>query len=252
MDLQTYLNRKYAREREEQNRIAGQRTLCMQCLRPDSACFCRFIRPFSTRTRFIFLMHPREARKEKTGTGRLAHLCLRNSEIHIGTDFSGDDFLDTILHSPKLFPLLLYPGDSSIPLSSFPWKELSGEKRSPCIFIPDGTWALAKKIWTRNPVLQALPRIALTPQKTSQFFIKRQPRVDCLSTIETVHCYLEECRRLGIESLKKEHDLLLDIFQRMVNHQLACAEDPDKEGYRRNTRPLPRKIRIKHPSRSLF
>ena len=252
MDIQTYISRKNDREKQEQNRMAAQRTLCLRCLRPESACFCRFIRPFPTRSRFIFLMHPKEARKEKNGTGRLAHLCLQNSELLVGTDFSGDNSLETILHSPELIPLLLYPGAASIPLSSFPWKKYPGEKRQPCIIIPDGTWALAKKIWTRNPSLQALPQIALTPSNTSEFFFKRQPRLDCLSTIETVHCYLEECRHLGIESLEREHDLLLDVFQRMVNHQLSCAEDPDREGYRRDSRPHPRKTRIKHHSRSPF
>ncbi|MBU4253587.1 MAG: DTW domain-containing protein [Acidobacteria bacterium] len=250
MDLQTYIQRKKTRNTEEESRWAALRTLCPRCLRPESACFCRIIQPFNTRTRFIFLMHPLEARKEKNGTGRLAHLCLQNSEIRVGTDFSSDLILEALIHSPDRVPLLLYPGPQSTPLPSFPWKEKLADEKTPCIFLPDGTWALAKKIFARNPILQTLPRIALNPSQSSQFFIKRQPRLDCLSTIETVYQYLEECRRLGIETIQKEHALLLDVFRRMVNFQLACAEDPNREGYRRDSCPRPRTTRIKHHSRS--
>ncbi|MCJ7679153.1 MAG: DTW domain-containing protein, partial [Candidatus Aminicenantes bacterium] len=205
MDLQTYIQRKNARNAEEENRRAALRTLCPRCLYPEVSCFCSTIQPFNTRTRFIFLMHPKEARKEKNGTGRLAHLCLQNSEIRIGTDFSSDLTLEALIHSPERVPLLLYPDPQSTPLASYPWKEKLKGGKIPCIFLPDGTWSLAKKIRTRNPILQTLPRIALNPPHPSQFFIKRQPRLDCLSTIETVYQYLEECRHLGIEPIQKEH-----------------------------------------------
>ncbi len=33
-----------------------------------------------TRTRFVFLMHPKEYKHEKAATGRLTHLCLRRSD----------------------------------------------------------------------------------------------------------------------------------------------------------------------------
>jgi DTW domain-containing protein YfiP len=35
-----------------------------------------------TRTRFVFLMHPKEFKKERANTGRLTHLCLAESVIH--------------------------------------------------------------------------------------------------------------------------------------------------------------------------
>ena len=37
-----------------------------------------------TRTRFVFLMHPKEFKQEKAATGRLTHLCLVRSEVHKG------------------------------------------------------------------------------------------------------------------------------------------------------------------------
>ena len=48
---------------------------------------CGSITPMETRTRFVFLMHPKEFKQEKAGTGRLTHLCLKNSEILVGVGF---------------------------------------------------------------------------------------------------------------------------------------------------------------------
>mgnify|MGYP001544593586 FL=1 len=44
-----------------------------------------------TATRFVFLMHPKEFKQEKAATGRLTHLCLPNSELHVGIGFDGDE-----------------------------------------------------------------------------------------------------------------------------------------------------------------
>ena len=41
---------------------------------------CEHIKPFLTKTKFCLLMHPKEAKKEKTGTGRATHRFLKNSD----------------------------------------------------------------------------------------------------------------------------------------------------------------------------
>ena len=56
---------------------------CYHCFRPKETCYCKDILPFDTEIHFVFLMHPKEAYKQKTGTGRLASLSLKNSEILI-------------------------------------------------------------------------------------------------------------------------------------------------------------------------
>ena len=61
---------------------------CYRCFRAKSVCFCNEINPISTRSNFFILMHPKEARKERVGTGRLAHLALKSSEIMIDQTFN--------------------------------------------------------------------------------------------------------------------------------------------------------------------
>ena len=64
---------------------------CLKCFRPISHCLCEYAKPeIDSGIKFVFLMHPKEARKQRTGTGRLSHIALKDSEILVGLDFSKD------------------------------------------------------------------------------------------------------------------------------------------------------------------
>jgi DTW domain-containing protein len=71
----------------------------------------------ATRTRFVFLMSPKEFKEEKAGTGRLTHLCLPNSELHMGKGFEHDEAVRALLADPANFCVLLYPGRDALNLS---------------------------------------------------------------------------------------------------------------------------------------
>ncbi|HWL18002.1 MAG TPA: DTW domain-containing protein, partial [Opitutus sp.] len=47
------------------------RETCYRCFWPKPLCWCGSIVPMETRTRFVFLMHPKEFKQEKAATGRL-------------------------------------------------------------------------------------------------------------------------------------------------------------------------------------
>ena len=63
------------------------RITCYLCFWPKALCWCQSITPMATLTKFVFLMHPKEFKREKAATGRLTHLCLTNSEIRCGIEF---------------------------------------------------------------------------------------------------------------------------------------------------------------------
>ena len=138
-------------------------------------------------------MHPKEARKNKTGTGRISHLYLNNSEIIVGVDFDENKRFNDLINDENLLPFVLYPGESSyqVDKQAIP-KEMSnilkeGKKR-PVVFILDGTWPCAKKMMMINLKLHDLPRLSFSPSPDlkSQFTIKHQPSPVCLSTIESI------------------------------------------------------------------
>jgi DTW domain-containing protein YfiP len=76
---------------------------CLRCRRPRSDCYCSVISPFESEPRFIILSQPREA-KHRLGTGRMAHLCLANSELFQGVDFSDDDRVNREIGDPRIVP----------------------------------------------------------------------------------------------------------------------------------------------------
>jgi DTW domain-containing protein YfiP len=190
-----------------------------------------------TRTRFVFLMHPKEYKEEKAGTGRLTHLCLPNSEIHMGTGFDGDEAVQALIRDPANFPVLLYPGKDALNLSAANELQVSGlrfqvSQKSLVVFLLDATWSGARKMLRLSPSLQRLPRIMFTPSAPSRYLIKQQPVEGCLSTLEAVHELLAVLERTGLDRYPDPAQLL-GIFQRMQDFQIRCAADPSRGGYRR-------------------
>jgi DTW domain-containing protein YfiP len=200
-------------------------------------------------------MHPREARKERNGTGRLAHICLRESRIQVGVDFSCHPEVNRLIQDPDHYAFILYPGKDALNIQNFPFARLSEERKRPLMFVLDGTWTAAKKMMKLSRNLHHLPRYSIHPYQSSRFLIKRQPHPTCLSTIESIYYYLEEAVAQDFEDLKKQHQVLLDILQQMVAFQLECTKSSEREGYRRNTSKSlkdQRFITRKNPRRTFF
>ncbi len=189
----------------------------------------------ATRTRFVFLMHPKEFKEEKAGTGRLTHLCLPNSELHMGKGFDDHEAVQTLIRDRSNYPVLLYPGPKAVNLSeSDQASAFSGQlqARRLVVFLLDATWSGARKMLRLSPSLQRLPRLMFTPSAPSRYIIKQQPVEGCLSTLEAVHELLAVLTRTGLDRYEDPAQLL-GLFQRMQDFQISCAADPNRAGYRR-------------------
>ncbi len=192
----------------------------------------------ATRTKFVLLMHPKEWKQEKAGTGRLTHLCLADSELHMGIAFDEQAAVSALLHDPQYLPMLLYPGPEALNLSlpAPPLPDLGGRRL--LVLILDGTWSCARKMLKLSPSLQRLPRLMFTPTAPSRFVIKQQPQAGCLSTLEAVHELLLALERHGLDAYPDQAQLL-GLFQRMQDFQIRCATDPTLPGYRRQAYSAP-------------
>jgi DTW domain-containing protein len=200
------------------NKQPGERDRCLVCNRSRATCFCGFVKPFPTATRFVILMHPKEFKRQKTGTGRLTGLALKNSEIIMGSDFSENKRLISLLEDGSSFPVVLFPGPGSRDLADEKFSVPVGKKL--VIIVIDGTWRMADSIYKKNRLLQGLPRIRFTPSEKSRLVFKRQPRLECLSTIEAVHAVLDLLDQAGLEELRGSHKSLLESLDRLVEFQL--------------------------------
>jgi len=73
------------------------RSVCYNCYRPQTSCMCSYITPIETNTRFVILMHPKEFKKTKNGTGHFTNLSLKNCESYVGIDYTTHTALKTII-----------------------------------------------------------------------------------------------------------------------------------------------------------
>jgi DTW domain-containing protein len=206
--------------------------MCYRCFWPQALCWCPTLRPIEMRTRFVFLMHPKEYKREKTGTGRLTHLCLPNSELHMGIAFDDHADVQALCDDPRNFPVLLYPGAQARNLSNGDLTPADLGGRQLVVFLLDATWSGARKMLRVSPRLQRLPRIMFTPAAPSRFVIKQQPQAGCLSTLEAVHELAMALERSGLDRYPQPEQLL-GIFHRLQDFQIRCAADPSRPGYRR-------------------
>lgn len=229
----------YHRLRRE--RLSSQippRELCYVCWRPKGFCYCGKIRKTALGLRFAILIHPIEE-KRPIATGRMAHLCLENSLLIEGDDFTNHDEVNALLENPAYHPIVLYPGPGSVDLSTQSVSErrkLFPEGKTPLIIVIDGTWNTARQTMWRSWNLQQLPSIRFTPPTPSRIRVRHQPERHCYTTIEAIH-HVIDLLDAGENASGRPHDNLLDVLDYMVGLQLKFAG----EGKRRDEGPRMRR-----------
>lgn len=158
------------------------------------------------------LQHPRE-RHVAIGTAHMASLCLTNSELHVGVDWSRSAPFLRALADPERRPILLYPGEGSIDIVRAP------PPGPVTLVVVDGTWSQTKKVVRTNPVLSALPRYAFVPPTPSEYRIRKEPDAASVATIEAlVHALT------ALEGGAARFESLLAPFRAMIDFQLECEE----------------------------
>lgn len=196
---------------------------CYRCFRPVSSCYCEDIVPVDPGVKFAFLMHPREAYRQKTGTGRLASLSLVGSEIIVGIDFTDNARLNALIADPAYAPFVLYPADNARFTDSPEFRaEIGG--RTLLVIVIDATWFFAKKMLKASKNLHALPALSFVAPYRSRFEFKAQPHPACLSTIESAYYLVNELRTAGIARAEADPEPLMTVFRKMIDFQLACEQ----------------------------
>ncbi len=195
-----------------------KRTVCYDCYRPSSSCMCQYITPIKTKTRFVILMHPKEFRHTKNGTGHFTNLSLTNCELHVGIDFSNHKKINEILNNPNNKCYVIYPSENSIILNK---NSIKQNHKNTVLFLIDATWPCSRTMLAKSKNLDNLEKVSFTHTKTSVFKFKKQPKEYCLSTIESTLCLLELLNKNGDEELEaKALNNFLLPFEKMVEFQL--------------------------------
>jgi DTW domain-containing protein YfiP len=205
---------------------------CASCGKPQDLCVCETIaNGLEHRTRILILQHPQESDRI-LGSARLAQLCLPGAKLKIGLSWPN---LAKALGEPKeaVHPsrwAVLHlgsgiktgaPGKRLRPGLHFVSKsgqEIDGPTEPLEGFVVlDGTWSQAKALWWRNAWLLKLRRAILVPQSPSLYKeLRKEPRRECLSTIETI---AETLQALG--EPERTVQALRDTFSSLLERQRA-------------------------------
>lgn len=203
------------------------REKCYNCYRPKSSCMCGYINKIDTNTKFVLLMHPKEFKKTKNGTGHFTHISLPNSSLFIGIDFNTHLEINEMINNSNNNCFVLYPHTNSIKLNDV---NIQQENKTNIIFIIDSTWPCSKKILAVSKNINKLPKISFEHTKSSEFKIKTQPNPYCLSTIESTLCVLELLNYHNIEQIESsKFESFLEPFTQMVEYQVNCATQPGRK-----------------------
>jgi DTW domain-containing protein YfiP len=205
-------------------------------------------------------MHPKETRN-RVGTGRMAHLILKNSLLIEGISFDENPKVQKILNDPEILSLILYPGSKALNLDDVGtlmkagnrdyrenegkelWLQLERIQKHPShkivLFVIDATWPLAKKMMRLSSCLHYLPQVCFTNPGPSAYKFRLQPHPLCLSTIESLYQVIRALKQASVlkpdENQYGAENNLLATFDWMVNKQLDLKSDPSTPGYRRQS-----------------
>jgi len=181
---------------------------CWGCDKPRVTCVCEVVPRVVTRTGITILQHPRE-RRHAIGTARIARLGLPRARVEVA--WFGRDRRTTRTLTVPDGAAVLYPHPDARDLATLPPAE-----RPRHLLVLDGTWRHAYVLRRDNPWIADLPHVSLTPPRPSRYRIRKEPRRECLSTIEAIVLALQ-----AIEPDTPGLDGLLGAFDAMIREQEA-------------------------------
>jgi DTW domain-containing protein YfiP len=193
-------------------------------------CICHWTTPTAHAVEVLILQHPLEVDEAK-GSARLLHLSLPHSHLVTGEVFA-ESALQALLtgplpsQAPATAPrprraILLYPDTPQdlargIPLPPVLPPAACDDPARLRLIVLDGTWRKSRKMLYLNPLLHALPRLALRDMPASHYRIRKAHRADQLSTLEATCAAL-----MQLEGDAAPFAPLLNAFDGFVAQQLA-------------------------------
>lgn len=201
------------------------RPVCARCERPVSVCYCATLTQIETRSRIVILQHPRE-RGKPIGTAHMVHLCLPGSSLHVGAQWDDSDVLRDACADPGRPAVLLFPGPGARDV-------LRDPPTTPVtLIVVDGTWSQARSVVRRNPRLAELPRFAFEAPEPTNYRIRKEPRAEYVSTLESLVHVLG-----ALEGDARRFRALMRPMNAMVDAQIAAKA---RAALPRSARPRPR------------
>ena len=140
-------------------------------------------------------MHQKEAKRQRTGTGHIAKISLKDSEILVGFEFEHNKRLQELLADPQYFPVMMYPGEEAWTAKREGFKEaLAGKKL--LVLILDSTWFCARKLIEHNPFLLKLPAFLFMVITVLFLPLSMNRALNIFLQLNLVIILLKKCRKM--------------------------------------------------------
>ncbi|SHG27953.1 DTW domain-containing protein YfiP [Microbulbifer donghaiensis] len=181
------------------------RQICPTCQRPLKVCYCRALVHIANRIKVLIIQHPLE-QKHPFNTGRMAHLCLENSELVVAESLPEVELARLL--APR--SALLYPSLEWLPAVEQVEAGTPQARELEQLVVIDATWRKSKKMLHLHPVLQRLPRVSFEGELQSNYQVRHSSLANSLSTLESIV--------VAMGQLEPEGDFsgMLRPFERMI------------------------------------
>ena len=169
---------------------------CGRCLLPQKNCVCEELPIVISPFQIVILRH-RKAASKASNTAFVASLCIPSLRI---VDIEHPKEVSEKVQ-PCSNPMLLFP-----PVDSDPCSERIENPST--LYVLDGSWKQARKMYRQNPVLQMMPHLSLKPRVTPPPRILTPSSQQGMSTMEAIS------QSLSFFGFQEESDLI---------HEGLCA-----------------------------
>lgn len=180
---------------------------CPRCRKAEALCVCDDIEAIDNKVFVLILQHPQE-QDRALATARLTALHFKNAALKIGLSWSSlskimgqdtDPQRWAILYLGSVKAADALPGRDVV-LVDKKGEAIANQDRAlrdiEGIILLDGTWSQAKALWWRNAWMLKCRRVVLGPREPSRYGkIRREPRRDALSTIESAAMLVSRLER---------------------------------------------------------
>ena len=165
-----------------------KRERCAGCRLVPSHCVCGLCPAVPTRAGMCLLMADIEPLKP-SNTGWLVADVVADTFAFGWARTEVDPALLALLGDPQWQAYVVFPGEYAAPervVHAVQTPEPCGAAtgRRPLFILLDGTWAEARKMFSRSPYLDRLPVLSLEPARASQYKLRRSRRDDHFCTSE--------------------------------------------------------------------
>ncbi len=203
---------------------------CAGCRLPPSHCLCAWRPSVPTHAGVCLLMADTEPLKP-SNTGWLVADVVPQTSAFGWARTAADPALAALLANPQWQPLVVFPQEYAAPervVQRLPEATSQGAlpARRPLFVLLDGTWAEARKMFHKSPLLDALPVLHLQPDQVSAYRLRRSRRDDHFCTAEVAALCLQMA---GEHRAAAVLAAWLDVFTHhylQARHQLP----PDLQG----------------------